>query len=816
MSSLLLDLRYARRMLLSHAGASLIGLVTLSLAIGAATAIFSVVYGVLLRPLPYPRADRIVAVWEVNHAGGFSRLADPNFDDFRDRSHAFSALAKYTEFVTSVTGGAEPARAHVAVVTKDFFSVLGVGLARGRGITAADARVGADPVALVSHRYWTESLGSTDDLAARRLRLDDRAFAVIGVLPAGFQFPAGVDVWVPAELNPENTSRTSHNFRAIGRLRDGVTAARAAADVSAIARDIIRQSPEQGEYLLTDATAVPLIDSLTGRVSSTLYTLLGAVLFLLLIACANVAHLLLAQASARQRELAIRHALGAARGRLVRQFITEAVMLLGISALAGILIAMLGVRALVALAPPSLPRLEDVSISAAVLAFAIGVSAVVAIGLGLITAWRASRRDPRRQLADTARGQAGGAASRRAGRLIVGAQMALTVVLLIGAALLGRSLQRVLAVDPGFRTEGIVAMDLSMPYVEGDAAKARLASFYESLFDRLRAVGGVQYVAAATAIPLDTGLPDGTFAIAGPNDVPKDMAGVGALFAEKDRLGTADFCAVSPEYFRALEIPLKRGRLFDEHDGSNAAHVAVISESLARARWPDQDPLGRTIEFGNMDGDLRLLTIVGIVGDTREAGLEQPPRPTVFVNLLQRPSFTATVVLRSTASAGETMAAARAILKSAAPDVPPKFRTFDDVYVAALGPRHFNLTLVSVFAVTALVLALAGMYGVMAYSVSERRREIGVRLALGATPRAVLRLLVGQGLAATSAGVLAGVGGALLLTRTIESWLFGVTPTDPLTFAGVVTLLLAVSALACVVPARRAIRADPIAALRQD
>jgi predicted permease len=535
-----------------------------------------------------------------------------------------------------------------------------------------------------------------------------------------------------------------------------------------------------------------------------------------LIACANVANLLLAQAASRQRELAIRHALGAARGRLIRQFVTEAGVLLALGGLGGIVMAMLGVRALVALAPATLPRLDDVFVSGAVLAFALGLAAAVAIGLGLVTAWRATRRDPRRQLADGGRSQAGGASTQRVGRAIVAMQMALTVVLLIGAALLGRSLQRVLAVDPGFRTEGIVAMDVAMPYVEGDTARARLAPFYTDLYDRLRTIGGVQDVAAATAIPLDTGLPDGSFAIVGPQDAPKTIADIGPLFARKDQLGTADFCAVSPDYFRAIGVTLKRGRLFDDHDSAGAAHAAVITESLARTRWPDQDPLGRTIEFGNMDGDLRLLTIVGVVADTHEAGLEQPPRPTVFVNLLQRPAFTTTVVMRATGDPGHTIAAARQILKSVAPDVPPRFRTFDDVYAAALGPRHFNLTLVAVFAGTALVLALAGIYGVMAYSVTERRREIGVRVALGATPAEIFKLVIGQGLGATAAGVAIGVAGALALTRTIESLLFDVTPTDPLTFAGVVALLIGMAALACFVPARRATRADPIAALRQD
>lgn len=323
-------------------------------------------------------------------------------------------------------------------------------------------------------------------------------------------------------------------------------------------------------------------------------------------------------------------------------------------------------------------------------------------------------------------------------------------------------------------------------------------------------------VAAANAVPLDGGLPDGLFLVLTPQEMPEKPGDLGALFQQTDKTGTADYCAVSPAYFQALGIPLVRGRLFDDHDGPAASHVALITESLARSRWPGVDPIGRTIEFGNMDGDLRLLTIVGIVGDTREYGLDQPPRPTVYVNLIQRPRFSVTVVMRSDADPSATMAGARAVLKSVAPDVPPRFRTFDQIYAASLGARHFNLTLVGVFAGTAFLLAIAGIYGVMAYSVTQRRKEIGVRVALGASPRQVFHIVIGQGLLTVMGGVMVGVVTAFGLTRTIESLLFGVTPTDPGAFAAVVVLLVAVAALACYLPARRATHTDPIAALRQD
>jgi predicted permease len=816
MATLLHDFRHAARVLRKNLGATVVAVVTLALAIGATTAIFSVVYGVLLRPLPYPAPDRLMAIWEINNRGTYSRLADPNFEDFRDRNRTFSAIAKYAEGVTSVAGTAEPVRATVAAVSRDFLKVLAVQPSRGRAFSDQDSRAGAEPVAIVSHRYWQQSLGSAETLSSFHLRIEGRAYTVVGVLPAGFQFPAKTDVWVPVELDPPNTSRTSHNFQGIGRLRDRVSAAQATSDLSVIAKDIIRQSAEQGDYLMTDAVAVPLQSSITRRVGSTLYVLLGAVFFLLLVACANVANLLLAQAAARQRELAIRHALGAGRGRLVRQFLAEAIVLLTVSCAAGLLIASLGTDVLLSLAPDNLPRLDDVSMNWSVLAFAMGLSACVAIALGLFTAMRAANRDPRETLTDGARGQTGGAASQRIGRIVVAAQMAMTVVLLIGAALLGRSLLRVLSVDPGFRTDGIITMDLAIPYSEDPKAKARLSTFFEDIFARLGGIPGVEDVAAANAVPMDGGLPDGLFGLLGPNDFPKTFDDLKPLFQMKERLGTADFGVVSPAYFRALGIPLVRGRLFDERDGANAPHAAVINEALARSRWPGADPLGARIEFGNMDGDLRPLTVVGIVGDTHEYGLEQPPRPTLYVNLLQRPRFFVTVVMRSSADPRGITPAARSVLRDVAPDVPPRFRTFEQIYSASLGARRFNLTLVGVFAGTALLLAVAGIYGVMTYTVTQRRKEIGVRVALGATPGQVFRIILGQGLLTTGIGAFAGIIGALALTRTIESLLFGVTATDPVTFVSVIALLAAVATLACYLPARRATEADPMEALRQE
>src|SRR5580698_6930726 len=621
MDSLWQDFKYGVRQLRKNLGVTAIMVFTLALAIGATTAIFSVVYGVLLRPLPYPGADRIVAISELNSQGRLSRLADPNFDDFRDQSHSFQSIAKYTAETISVSGGSTPTRTPVAAVTSQLLSVFGVEPIIGRDFTASDNQKGAAPVALVSYSYWRQYLDSAQDLSQSHLKINHAIYSVIGVLPSAFRFPDDAEVWLAADIGGENLSRTSHNYSAVGRLKDGASVDQSRQDISAIARRIYQTSSEKNDYLLRDARVVPLQESITGAVRSPLLILLGAVGFLLLVACANVANLLLAQAAARERELSIRSALGAARGRLVRQFLTETFLLSLIGGVLGVLAARWGVAALVALAPADLPRLESVSVSVPVLLFAFFLCTAVAVGLGAFTAVRATRGDVRNGLAEGGRGQAGSQGSQRIGRALVAAQIAITLVLVIGAGLLGRSLMKVLEVDPGFRVEKIVAMDISLPWTDDPKAKSAQGIFFSNLIDRLKQIPGVRGVGAASALPLTGGLPDGMFLLMTQAEAPKSTDGMEALFQQKERLGTADFCVATDGYFRVLGIPLIRGRMFDERDGATAPHVAVISESLAHDRWQHEDPIGHTIEFGNMDGDQRLLTIIGIVGDTHEYGL---------------------------------------------------------------------------------------------------------------------------------------------------------------------------------------------------
>lgn len=816
MSGFWQDLRHAARVLGKNPGTTAIMVFTLALAIGAVTAIFSVVYGVLLQPLSYSGANRIMAIAEVNSKGRLSRVADPNFDDFREQSHSFQSMAKYTDMIASVSGGSQPTRTKVSPVTPEFLKVLGIAPIVGRDFTEHDNQKGATPVALVSCGYWRQYLGAAKDLSQAHLKINNAVYSVVGVLPPGFRFPTDAEVWSAADLGGENQSRTSHNYYSIGRLKDGISVEQARADISAIARRIFQSSNEQNDYLLRDASVVPLQESITGSVRLPLLILLAAVGFLLLVACANVANLLLAQAAVRERELSIRSALGAARGRLVRQFLTEALLLSLIGGVLGVLAAVSGVRGLVALAPSTLPRLENVSVSMSVLLFSLLLSTAVALGLGAFTAARATRGDLREGLAEGGRGQAGSRGSQRVGRAIVATQIASTLILVIGAGLVGRSLMKVIEVNPGFRVDKILAMDVSLPWVEEPKAKIAQGMFFSNLIERLRRIPGVRKVGAASALPMTGGLPDGMFLLMTQNEVPKSMEGFESLFNQKERLGNADFCVATDGYFQALGVPLIRGRMFDERDGANAPHVAVISESLARDRWPHENPIGHTIQFGNMDGDLRLLTIVGVVGDTHEYGLDEPARPTVYVNLFQRPRPEMTITMLSDADTGAVSSAAREVLQSFDPEVPAKFQTFQQVYSASLGSRKFNVILIGFFGITALLLATAGVFGAMAYSVSRRTREFGVRAALGATSQDVLRMVVGQGMRTILIGLSIGIVGSFALTRTVSSLLFGVTSTDPVTFGAVTLLLVTVALVACYIPAKRATNVDPMVALRYE
>jgi predicted permease len=642
-------------------------------------------------------------------------------------------------------------------------------------------------------------------------------------MPREFDYPAGTAAWIPRELEAELPGRTAHNWRGVGRVRDGVTVAQARANLNGIGRRLRDQFGKDVD--LDGAVVVPLADDMVGDVRTALLALMGAVGLLLLVACANVAGLLVARTSARRKELAVRAALGAGRGRLMQQFLAESFILSVAAGVLGIATAVGAVRILRSILPANLPRQEGVGVDTSVLLFALAVTAGVAISLGLFAALRAGHGDLQEALASGARGSSGSAAGHRLRGLVVTGEIAATLVILTGAGLLGRSFLRLISTSPGFRTENLITMEFSVAshvWKETDQSEAlRRIRLMDDLLARLRSIPGAEGVGLSGAMPVAQGddLADGTFLILKNGKVPANYKEFGRMAKDPELAGHASYCLAGEAYFRTIGIPLVRGRMFGEQDVWNAPHVAVISETLARQRWPHEDPIGQVIEFGNMDGNLKPLTIVGIAGDVRARGLDSPPSAIIYVDYRQRglnPNAEPTILMRSAAPVGEIVSAARAIFHDLAPDVPIKFSTFTEEMGGWLADRRFLLLLVGLFAVAALTLAAVGIYGVVAFSVTRRTQEIGIRMALGAQRTDVLRLVVGEGARLAILGVAIGIAASLAVTRLLSTLLFGVSASDPATFAGVAALLSAVALLASYIPARRAMRLDPNRALHYE
>ncbi len=798
MQTLWHDLRQAARLVRNRPGFSAAAMLSLALGIGACTSIFSVVNGVLLQPLPYPEPDRIVQLREVAQTGRRMPIAEPNFLDVRARNRSLEAMAQYRSGLEAVTGGSEPVRTRTTLVSNEFFRVMGVPPLVGHASLVEDGKSG-EALAAVSYGFWQRLLGGRTDLSDARLRIDDRSHSVAGVMPQGFGFPGATDVWIARELFPAQTSRTAHNWSVVARIRSDVSLDQARSDVSVIGKHI--KEEHGAEVDAADLALIPLQESMVGQVRSGLLILLAAVGFLLLVACANVANLLLAQATARSKEFAVRMAIGASRLRLVRQLIVENLLLVLIAAALGTLLAFWGVGLLLNLNPASLPRSSEVRVDGTALTFTLLLSMFIAVVLALAPAMRFSKVDLQTSLKESVRGSSAHAASNRLRSAFVVLQMALTLVLLIGAGLLGKSFLKLLEVDPGFQSRNVVAMELSLRSAEDDDENRRLALFHEQLLNQLAQIPGVAAAGSINSLPMTGSGSNGTFLI--DND--------------RARPGYAEYRQASQNYFAAMGIPLLRGRLFQREDGPDSPHVAVISRSLADKVWPGEDPIGQRIQFGNMDGDLRLLNIVGIVGDVREYGLDADVRPAVYSYSLQRPqSSYLSIVARSQADSGALVSAMRRVVQSMDDQIPITFRTLEQIFSTSLDSRRFSLVIFGVFASVALLLAAMGIYGVMSYTVSQRTPEIGIRIALGASSKNVLGLTMGQGLKLTMIGVALGGIGALALTRLLASLLFGVSVTDPATFVGIALLLTSVALLACYLPARRATKVDPMMALRYE
>lgn len=815
------DARFALRQFRKNPAFALIAALTLALGIGACTAIFSVVNGVLLEPLPFPHAERMVQLWGTDSGGKRLHFGDPTFDYLAANTRTLSALAEFAPDQMSISRpGDDATRINVAAVSRQFFDVLDVRPLAGRAFAPQEATVGAPMVAVISHALWMREFGGSPQAIGATLRNGTQPVTVIGVLPPGVEFPAGTDLWYPREIYPEVPSYTAHNWSVIARVRAGVSVAQAGGEVNLLLQRL--RAAVGGATWTFGGIATGLREEIVGHSRTLLLLVLGASAVLLLIACANVANLLIARLAAREDEIAVRLAIGAGRGRLAQQLLIETSLLATAGGAGGVLCASAGLHALLTLHPGAVPRLGELHVDMRVLAFALVVSAGMALGLGLLAAWRSASGDLHATLAQSQRSQGRGSVSHRLRGLLVVAQLAMTIVLLIGAGLLAHSFARLMAIDPGFRTRGVVVADLALEAKRDSSGIARRAEYYDAIAQQARAIPGVTSVAVSNAEPFSNGSSNGTFLVL-PETATRmtsdQLAGMmhefSALAQDKSRSGWATYRQVGPGYFHTLDIPILSGRDFTDADRQGAPEVAVINHALARTQWGDQNPIGKVIEFGNIDGDATPLTIVGVVGDTREEDLTREPEPAVYVDFHQRPGSGDLSVLLTGAPERAIAGAARAAFRRVEGNVPMRFQNIETIVGASMDNQRFLLLVLGAFGAVALLLATLGIYSVISYLVTQRTREIGVRVALGASRASVVRLVVREGALLAGVGVIAGVACAFALTRTLQHLLYGIRATDVTAFAAVSLLVILVATVASYLPARRAARVEPMTALRE-
>ena len=804
------DIRYALRSLARAPGFTLVALLTLALGIGATTAIFSVVDGILLRPLPYPDPERIVRILNTTAANregvGFSAA---DYLDYKSASRSFDACAGYRQDVVDLTGGAEPVRLIAHETTAAYFDVFAVPAMLGRVYSERTDSPHGPRIAVVSAAAWKQHLGGDASLIGRTIRLNGIPTTVVGVMPEFFTHPPNPDLWVLAPNDVPTSpialegkalaNREVNYFEVVARLRSGVTQAQANADLRSTGERLAREHMETNEG--ESAMAVPFQESLVGSVRTALLVLFGAVGFVLLIACANVAGLLLARGAARRREFAVRTALGAASGRLIRQLLTESLVLAGAGGLLGLVLASWGVEALVALAPESIPRLSAVQLDPRVTLFAIAASVLVGVLFGIIPAIQGSRTDMVGALKDG--GRTGTARTRTQNLLVVG-EVALALVLLIGAGLMLTSFARLRSVDPGFTVTSLVVIGVPLPQARYDnAAQAR---FYTQLFERLRD----NPVTARSALALPTPF--------GGLNAQAAYAVEGAPPRSRAERPVTHLSAVTPGYFQAMGIPLLRGRDVALTDTRDRQGVVLVNQVIAEREWPGQDPVGKRVAIGGDPTDpTSWITVVGVVANIRRADLQTPPPPTMYLPHAQFTLPYMGVIVRSDAGATAIANAVRAAVRGLDPELPiEEVETLDRILERVTGQPRFRALLIASFAGAALLLAGIGLYGLISYTVAQRSPEIGVRLALGATPRQVGRQVLGQGLTLAAIGVGLGLAAAVGATRLLEGLLYSISATDPAVYGTLAALLLVIAALACYIPARRAMRVDPMTALRSE
>ena len=801
------DIRYAFRRLIKSPAFTGVAVLTLALGIGANSAIFSVVNGVLLKPLPYQDPGRLVGIYHLSE-GRRATMSGPNFTDVKRQSETLSDAAAIARSRVILTGQGEPVRLDAAEVSATLFDLLGVRPSLGRTFRPDENNPGSSKVAIISDGLWRQRFGGRGDVVGKKITIDGVSTEVVGVMPKGFAYPAGRVIWMPIAYNADFTTgqRGAWYFNAIGRAKPGIPLEKVTAEVQTIGKRLAAQYPDSNEGL--DFTAVSLHEAMVGDVRKAVFVLLGAVGFVLLIACANVANLLLARAAGRESEMAVRSALGAARGRLIRQLLTESVILSIVGGGLGLLLAVWGVDVLVGLQPAGVPRLDDVRVDGTVIAYTVGLAVVTGLIFGLVPAFQSTASGLAGTLKESGRGAVTNRSGARMRSALVVAEMALAVVLLAGAGLLIRSFVKLASVDPGFHAEQALTFELSLPDARYEA-EARQIAFFDQLLPRLRSIPGVQAAAAVLSLPLSGSSVVLSFEIAGRPPVPPSQQP-----AIQTRVATSD-------YFRTIGIPLKRGRYFTEDDKPGAPKVVVITESAARQYFPNEDPIGKTITlgWGRGPGTPRAGgEVVGIVGDVKDAGLDEADPPQLYLPYRQWPAQGMSVVLKTAVPPATVGEAARREVYAVDPNMPvANVRTLEQIVARSISQPKFYMTLLAVFAGVALLLAAIGIFGVLSYGVAQRTREIGIRMALGAQQGSVRRLVVRDAMALAIAGVAIGMVCAFFLSRSlVASLLFSTSPRDPVTFTAVAAGLTIVAFAASYIPARRATRVDPVIALRAD